>query len=178
MAGTPSSTMPRESQAKFRDGTVWGFYKCPVGTGPAGSVFGEISFYRETRVTRLRGRHVAKRSCDPRVAYSEVKFQVRDLVRVVGNVAPFAPRGSVFGKIRFIEPQGSTGHRRLVPGAPAVVPHGRAKQSSGTGLCGDCRMVLWVPGLFEICKIAVCFLWLSLPGDYRVTDEALLAETT
>ena len=30
--------------------------------------------------------------------------------------------------------------------------------------------------LFEIRKIAVCFLWLSLPGDYRVTDEALLAE--
>ena len=26
--------------------------------------------------------------------------------------------------------------------------------------------------------IAVCFLWLSLPGHYRVTDEALLAETT
>ena len=25
---------------------------------------------------------------------------------------------------------------------------------------------------------AVCFLWLSLPGDCRVTDEALLAETT
>ena len=32
--------------------------------------------------------------------------------------------------------------------------------------------------LFEIRKIVVCFLWLSLPGDYRVTDEALLAETT
>ena len=32
--------------------------------------------------------------------------------------------------------------------------------------------------LFEIRKIAVCFLWLSLPGDYRVTNEALLAETT
>ena len=32
--------------------------------------------------------------------------------------------------------------------------------------------------LFEIRKMAVCFLWLSLPGDYRVTDEALLAETT
>ena len=32
--------------------------------------------------------------------------------------------------------------------------------------------------LFEIRKIAVCFLRLSLPGDYRVTDEALLAETT
>ena len=36
----------------------------------------------------------------------------------------------------------------------------------------------WIDCLFEIRKIAVCFLWLSLPGDYRVTDEALLAETT
>ena len=35
---------------------------------------------------------------------------------------------------------------------------------------------LWSDFLFEIRKIAV-FLWLSLPGDYRVTDEALLAET-
>ena len=32
--------------------------------------------------------------------------------------------------------------------------------------------------LFEIRKIAEYFLWLSLPGDCRVTDEALLAETT
>ena len=37
---------------------------------------------------------------------------------------------------------------------------------------------LWIDCLFKIRKIAVCFLWLSLPGDYRVTDEALLAETT
>ena len=39
-------------------------------------------------------------------------------------------------------------------------------------------LCLWIDCLFEIRKIAVCFLWLSLPGDYRVTDEALLAETT
>ena len=39
------------------------------------------------------GRHVVKRSSDPRVAHPEVKVQVRDLVRVVGIVAPFAPRG-------------------------------------------------------------------------------------
>ena len=32
--------------------------------------------------------------------------------------------------------------------------------------------------LFEVRRIVVCFLWLSLPDDYRVTDEALLAETT
>ena len=37
---------------------------------------------------------------------------------------------------------------------------------------------LWIDFLFEISKIAVCFPWLSLPGDCRVTDEALLAETT
>ena len=34
---------------------------------------------------------------------------------------------------------------------------------------------LWIDSLFEIRKIAVYFLWLSLPGHYRVT---LLAETT
>ena len=37
---------------------------------------------------------------------------------------------------------------------------------------------LWIDCLFEIRKIAVYFLWFSLPGDCRVTDEALLAETT
>ena len=39
---------------------------------------------------------------------------------------------------------------------------------------------LWIDRLrvFEIRKIAVCFLWPSLPGHYRVTDEALLADTT
>ena len=37
---------------------------------------------------------------------------------------------------------------------------------------------LWIDCLFEIRKIAVCFFWLLLLGDCRVTDEALLAETT
>ena len=37
-------------------------------------------------------------------------------------------------------------------------------------LCIDC--------LFQIRKNAVCFLCLSLPGDYKVTDEASLAQTT
>ena len=64
-----------------------------------GSVFGENSFYRETRGTRLGvggGRHVSKRSSDPRVVNPVVKIQIRDLVRVVGIVgivAPFAPQG-------------------------------------------------------------------------------------
>ena len=37
---------------------------------------------------------------------------------------------------------------------------------------------LWIDCLFEIRKIAVRFLWLSLPGHYSVTDEALLADST
>ena len=56
----------------------------------------------------------------PRQAYPEVKLQGRDLMRVVGIVAPFAPMGVRYpGKIRFIEPQegGGNGHRRRVPGA-------------------------------------------------------------
>ena len=32
--------------------------------------------------------------------------------------------------------------------------------------------------LFKIRKITVCLTWLSMSGDNRVTDEALLAETT
>ena len=50
---------------------------------------------------------MAKRSSDPRVAYPEVKVQVRKLVRVVGIVAPFAPRGGQYsGEICFIEKPG------------------------------------------------------------------------
>ena len=43
------------------------------------------------------GRHETKRSCDPRVAYPEVKVQVRDLVRVVGIIDPLPHGESVFG---------------------------------------------------------------------------------
>ena len=65
------------------------------------------------------GRQVEQRSSDLRVAYAEVKVQVRDLVRVVVIVDPL-PQGCQFsGKIRFIEPQGVNGHRRPVPSAPS-----------------------------------------------------------
>ena len=106
-----------------------------MGTGPAESVFGENSFYQETRSTRLGGRHVAKRSSDHRLAYSEVKIQVRDLVRVVGIVLPFAPRGSVFGENSFYRPIGVKW--RPVSGAPSSGTRrkNQAKFRDGT-LCG------------------------------------------
>ena len=48
----------------------------------------------------------------------------------------------------------------------------------GLGVLGWFGVFLWTGVKYLTSKIAVCFLWLSLPGDYRVTDEALLAETT
>ena len=53
--GAPTSGTPRESQAKFRDGAVWGLKKGPVVTGPAGSVFGDNSFYQKNLYTRRGG---------------------------------------------------------------------------------------------------------------------------
>ena len=58
-------------------------------------------------------------SSDPMVAYPEIKVQVRDLMRVVGIVAPVAPRGFVFEESRLIEPHWITEHSRPVPGAPS-----------------------------------------------------------
>ena len=125
-----------------------------MGTGPALSVFGDLFFYRETRGTRLGDRHVAKRRSDPRVAYPEFKVQVRGIVRVVGIVASFAPRCSVFGENSFYRAPGCT-----LAGYPqAAVHHERARQSSGMEPYGDCRRVLWVPGPRGQCSGEIRFI--------------------
>ena len=50
---------------------------------------------------------MSKRSSDPRVANPEVKIQVRDLVPVVGIVAPFAQQGvKIRGKFVLSSPRG------------------------------------------------------------------------
>ena len=49
---------------------------------------------------------MVKRSSDPRVAYPEVKVQLRDLVGVVDIVAHLPRGGQYLGKIRFIEKPG------------------------------------------------------------------------
>ena len=51
--GASSGGTPRESQAQFRGGTVWGLYNGLVGIGPTGSVFRENSFYPQGWGTRL-----------------------------------------------------------------------------------------------------------------------------
>ena len=118
-----------------------------MGTGTAGTEFGENSFYREISGKDEGGRHVAKYSSDPRQAYPEVKLQGRDLVRVVGIVAHFAPMGpSTRGKFVLSSPSGEIGpgDARRVP--LAAVRHGRARQTSESGQGGDCRRVVWEPG--------------------------------
>ena len=79
---------------------------------------------------------MAKHSFLTRVAYPEVKFQVRDLVRVMGIIDPLPNwgGGQYLYKIRFIELQGVNGHRRHVPGAPSsgTTRESHAKFSEGT----------------------------------------------
>ena len=72
------------------------------------SIRGKFVLSRNTgyKTTRVANRHVAKRSSDPRVAYHEVKVQVRDLVRVVGIIASCAQRGvSIRGKLVLSSPR-------------------------------------------------------------------------
>ena len=59
----------------------------------AGQYSGNIRFIEKPGIQDEGGPHVVKRSSDPRITHPEVKVQVRDLVRAVGIVAPFAPRG-------------------------------------------------------------------------------------
>ena len=72
-----------------------------------GQYSGKIRFIEKPGVEDEGGRHVVKRSSDPRVAHPDVKVQVRDLVRVVGIVAPFAPMGR--DRVGIVE--GSCGYR-------------------------------------------------------------------
>ena len=67
-----------------------------------GQFSGKICIVEKPGVQYEWGRHASKRSSEPRLTYPEVKVQVRDLVRVVGIVAPFGPRGAVFGKKLFL----------------------------------------------------------------------------
>ena len=106
------------------------------------------------------GRHMIKLSSEPWVAYPEVKVQVRDLVRVVGIAAPFVPMGGQYsGIICLSSPRGYMGTGDLCRVLhPPAVRHGRARQSSGTGPCGDCRKIPCVPGPRGQCSGKIRFI--------------------
>ena len=78
--------------------------------GPASQNSGKIRFIKKPGIEDEGGRHVVKRSSDPLVDHPDVKVQVRDLVRVVGIVAPFAAMGaSTRGKFVYSSPRGKMG---------------------------------------------------------------------
>ena len=81
--------MRGKAQGRDLVGIVEGFFGVP---GPRCQYSEKIRFIEKPGVLDVGGRYVTKRSSDPRVAYPEVKVTVRDLVRVVGIVAPFAQR--------------------------------------------------------------------------------------
>ena len=61
---------------------------------------------------------MAKRRSDSRVAYPKIKVQVQDLVRVVGIVDPFAPRGSGLREKLFYRAPGGNWAQRTCVGCP------------------------------------------------------------
>ena len=68
-------------------------------------------------------------------------------MRVVGIVAPFAPvGGGTRGMFVLSSPRGEIGPGDVCRVPLAAVRHGRARQTSESEPCGDCRRVLWVPG--------------------------------
>ena len=84
---------PQQRYATREPGKVQGWDRVGIVEGSCG--------YRVCGVS-IRGKFVLSRNLnDCRVAYLEVKVQVRDQVRVVGIVVPFAPRGSVPGENSF-----------------------------------------------------------------------------
>ena len=120
MPGAPSSGAPRESQANFREETMWGLKKGTVDTGPVGSVFGENSYYRESWGTRPWGPHVGNHSSDPRGSLPRSQSSGTGPSASCGYCCPLCHTdGRYPGKIVFSEPQVVNGHMRLVPGAPS-----------------------------------------------------------
>ena len=100
-----------------------------------------IRFIEKPGVKDEGGRNVVKRSSDHRVAHPEVKVQVRDLVRVVGIVAPLIRGISVFRIKSYNQAQDVDEHKRPMPGAPS---NGIPRESHAN-FRNETRRVLRVP---------------------------------
>ena len=105
-AGCPHQRYATGEPGKVQGWDRVGFVEWSCGNWARGvSIRGK--FVLSTRLGYKTNHHVAKRSSEPRVAYFEVKVQVRDLVRVVRIFSPFAPRGvSIHGKFVLSSPRG------------------------------------------------------------------------
>ena len=75
-----------------------------------------------------------------------------------GYCCPLCPTGVSIRENSFYRAPGGIWAQETRAGAPAAVPQGRAEQSSETGLCGDWRMVLLVPGPRDQYSGNICFI--------------------
>ena len=117
-----------------------GILGCPVSTEPAGLYSQKIRFIEKPGVQDWWGRHVSKRSSDHRVDNPEVKIQVRDLVELWVMLISLPHRGSIFGENSFYLAPGCKLAQETCGGCPQQCKRlRRARQSSGTVPCGDCR---------------------------------------
>ena len=83
------------------------------------------------------------------------------------------PVGLVFGDVCVIEKLGvqDDGGRHVakrISYPQAAVRHGRARQRSRTGPCGDCRRFLWAPGPRDHYSGKIPFI-----EDSRIQDEGV-----
>ena len=116
--------------------------------GPRSQYSGKIRLPRNLRY-QTRGRHMVKRSSDPRRDSLPTKsnFRYGTQCELWILLPPFASLGAgTRGKFVLSSPREKMGTGDLYRMPQAAVHTGRARQTSGTGPYGDCRWVLWVPG--------------------------------
>ena len=141
-----------------------------VPFAPRVSIFGENSFYRapggkwaqetcvecpqQRRATeepgKVQGRDrvgIVEGSCGYLIRGVSIRGKYLGPIGAsCGYCCPLCPTGSQYsGKTRFIEPQGVTGHRRPVPGAPSSNTPRESQAKFKAGTVWDCGRVLWVP---------------------------------
>ena len=98
-AGCPQQRYATGEPGKVQGWDRVGIVEWSYGNWARGvSILGKFVLFTKLGYKTRGCHHVAKRSSDSRVAYPEVKVQVRDLVRVVGIVAPLPHGVSVFGE--------------------------------------------------------------------------------
>ena len=128
MPGATSSALPRENgRARQTSGTrpCGNYRRALCVTSPRGQYSGKIRFIEKLVVQDERSRHVPKCRSVPRQAYSEVKLQGRDIVRVLGFFAPFDSLGvGTRGKFVSSSPRGEMGTGQLCQMPLATVRNG------------------------------------------------------
>ena len=127
---------------------------------------------------------MAKRSFHPQVAYPELKVQVRDLVRVVGIVVPFAPRGMCIRGNSFYRATGGKWaqetcvgcpQQRYATGKPGKY-QGRDRVGSVEGSCGYGARRISIRGKFVLSrnpgyKTGGAVMWLNVLGGIRFIEH-------